>query len=398
MGRLVYVLRTFPEISETFVRTEIRALRRRGVPVSVMTAISSSPPAADWTPEDERDVPVIRLDGHATALGIARRTLVATGVPLPALRKRLRVGRLEALAESAAELLPEDTTLLHAHFANDAAVLARHLAEIAGIPYRVTAHAYDIFQDPLLLEANLKDAALAMTVSEANAQHLRAQFPSVRAIEVVRCGVDLRELAYKDPEPPNGPARLLCVGRLVEKKGHSVLLDAVAALRAEGVELELTCLGTGPLAGSLAARASRPDLAGVVKLVGAAPPSEVRGAMRRADAVVLPSRVAADGDRDGIPVALMEAMALGVPVVTTAAPGIDELVGDTAGPLARQGDYRSLAESIRESIARAPGERLARARAARGRIELAFDIDKIAERLIPSSPTAPSGSRTPPVP
>lgn len=398
MGRVVYVLRTFPEPSETFIRNEIRALRHLGVPVSVLAAQKSKPAAEDWTEADARDVPVqvVRYSWRGgTLLRTFNRVLrlrpdAQRDVSISRPRHLHRLARLHNRALAMSFEVPADTTLLHAHFANDAAVMARYLGTLTGLPYRVTAHAYDIYQDPCLLERNLSHAAEIFTVSEANRAELESRLRAAgtrgKTVEVVRCGIDLTRFTYRDPSPPASPARLLCVARFVPKKGHAVLFDAIARLRKEGMDVTLACAGDGPLEATLRTRAAAADLAGAVSFLGTLGHDAIRERMRASDAVVLAARIAEDGDRDGIPVALMEAMALGVPVVSTAVSGLPELVVSGTGRLVAPDRADLLAAAIRETLTAPHDHRIAQARAARARIEAEFDLATIAKRLarIPS--------------
>jgi glycosyltransferase involved in cell wall biosynthesis len=300
-------------------------------------------------------------------------------------RNAARALRLAALAQAAVPHVPPDTSILHAHFANDATVLARYLGRLTDLPYRMTAHAYDLYQDPFLLDRNLRFATRILTVSEANRAFLESRLRAKKLegidVEVVRCGIDLGGFTYRDPAPPARPANIVCIARLVPKKGHAVLLEALALLRGSSVEVTLDLAGDGPLGADLRARADRDDLRGAVRFLGTIGHGGVREAMRKADVVVLASRIAEDGDRDGIPVSLMEAMAVGVPVVATTVPGIPELITPGTGRLARPDDPAALAEAIRETLLAAPEARVAQARAARARIEAEFDTATIAERL-----------------
>jgi glycosyltransferase involved in cell wall biosynthesis len=262
-------------------------------------------------------------------------------------------------------------------------VLARHIAKLTGLPYRVTAHAYDLYQDPLQLEENLLGAQRVLTISEANAAHIRKSIKQLRTVEVTRCGIDIDHFAYRDPPPPEEPARLLCVARLIPKKGHAVLLDALAELNKHERTALLALAGDGPLEPALRDRADDSDLARTVTFLGTLGHETVRDAMLSSDAVVLAARVADDGDRDGIPVALIEAMALGVPVVSTTVSGIPELVARGTGRLAPPDDPAALADAIRQSIAATSDARRGQAFMARKRIEQDFDIARIVERLRP---------------
>ena len=397
-GRLVYVLRSYPKASETFIAREIRGLVKAGVPLSVLTlepgeagAGASSPAAATPAP------PVRCLSGpRGPDRPILSRAARGPAAILPTLLRDLaRLGgrprrsahllQLAALALRARDLLPADATRLHAHFANDAATVARYLSLLAGLPYGVTAHAYDIFQETALLGPNLAGADRVFTVSRANLEHLssRARTEGWRAerFALLRCGIDLAEFTYRDPPPPRVPARLVCVARLIPKKGHAALLEALALLRAEGRSIELELIGEGPLRSPLEARAARADLAGAVRWLGSLPESQVAESMRGADVAVLASRIAEDGDRDGLPVVLVEAMALGVPVVGTRVAGIPELISEATGWLAPPDRPDLLAAALGEALAAPAAERIARARRARRVVESEYDVRRQVETI-----------------
>ena len=384
--RVAYVLRTYPELSETFVVREVEGLVASGVPVTVLSAFPPAHPATGVPPGEilaqRGSVPASRpLDAAAWARALA--------ADLPALlprpRRVARALRLGFYARRAAALLPPDTARLHAHFANDAAALCRYTAILAGLPYRVTAHAYDLFQDPFLLGPNLEGAERIYTVSTANEAWLllrarRLGFDPSR-VKVLRCGLDLSAFPFRAAAVPFRPVRLLCVARLVPKKGHAVLLEALERLAGGPGEAGVEMVGDGPLLDALRRAADRPALRGRVAFSGALPPSEVLSRMRAADAVVLASVVAKDGDRDGLPVVLVEAAALGVPLIATAVSGIPELVDGTTGWPARTADAEGVAAAIAAFAAAPHEERLARCRAARARVEREFDLARQVEEL-----------------
>jgi glycosyltransferase involved in cell wall biosynthesis len=352
-----------------------------------VAAWRSRPAAADWSDADAAATPVTVLTEQASLAipGAKLAGMLSSDVAGFAPRKAARTLRLAALAQAAVSHVPTGTSVLHAHFANDAAVLARYLARLTDIPYRMTAHAYDLYQDPFLLDRNLRFASRILTVSEANKvfieKRLRARKLADKAVEVLRCGIDLERFAYRDPKAPGEHARLLCVARLVAKKGHATLLDAVAAMRRDGSIVTLDIAGEGPLEAELRARAEQDDLKGAVRFLGTIAHDDIHAAMLESDAFVLASRIAEDGDRDGIPVALIEAMALGVPVVSTTASGIPELITPGTGRLVPPGDPAALAAAIRDTLLTDHATLIAQTRAARHEVEANFDIAKIAERL-----------------
>lgn len=397
----IYVLRTFPELSETFILREMRALMAAGVPVLVLAASCGRRPDLAREGSENPLPPVSYLAGRrrapVTAAGsssgrgaagrpaalikvLARDLLRLGGRPRPCARA-LRLG---LYAWRGVRLLPAGGGHLHAHFANDAAALARYLAAATGLSYSLTAHAYDLYQDPFLLVPNLAAARLVFTVSRANMKFIRG-IPggvSQARLRLLHCGLDLAQLPYRDPPPlTEGPARIVCIARLVPKKGHQVLLAAVAHLQAEGRELDLCLIGEGPEEGAIRTAVDRLGLGRQVRLAGAMGNKETLAVLSRADLCVLPARVAADGDRDGLPVVLMEAAALGVPLAVSRVGGIPELVDEDCGWTSAVDDPRAFAAAMAAALDAQPGERTARARRARARVEAEFDVAGQVEAL-----------------
>lgn len=384
--RIAYVLRAYPELSETFIVRELEGLVAAGLPVTVLSAFPARHPAVGAPPGEvlaQRSVVTSSRPQNLTAWAKALASDLLSLGPRP--RRWARALRLGFYARRAAGLLPEDTVRLHAHFANDAAALCRYTAALVGLPYRVTAHAYDLYQDPFLLGPNLAAAERVYTVSTANEAWLllRARRMGIGPgrVRVLRCGLDLPRFPFRAVAVPSRPARLLCVARLVPKKGHAVLLDALERLAGTVGESGVDFIGDGPLLDDLRRAADRPALRGRVGFVGALPPGEVQARMRASDAVVLASVVAKDGDRDGLPVVLVEAAALGVPLIATPVSGIPELVDGSTGWLAPSPDVAGVAEAITAFAVASHEERLRRCRAARGRVEQGFDLARQVSEL-----------------
>ncbi|MCZ6600621.1 MAG: glycosyltransferase [Acidobacteria bacterium] len=363
-----------------------------GVPVWVLAAACGRRPDLVQAGPGDPLPPVSYLGGRrrtaATGSGHGR---AAAGRPAALMkvlaRDLLRLGgrprpcaralRLGLYAWRGVRLLPPGGGHLHDHFANDAAALARYLAAAAGLSYSLTAHAYDLYQDPFLLVPNLAAARRVFTVSRANLEFLRGIPGGVSAerLRLLHCGLDLARLPYRDPPPLTvGPARIVCVARLVPKKGHQVLLAAVAQLRTTGRELDLCLIGEGPEEGAIRTAVDRLGLGGQVRLAGAMGNRETLAELSRADLCVLPARVAADGDRDGLPVVLMEAGALGVPLAVSRVGGIPELVDEDSGWTAAADDPRAFAAAMAAALDAPPAERTARARRTRARVEAEFDV------------------------
>jgi colanic acid/amylovoran biosynthesis glycosyltransferase len=266
---------------------------------------------------------------------------------------------------------------LHAHFATAAADVAQDAAALAAVPFTVTAHAKDIFHadHAPLVARRLEGVSAVVTVSEHNADHLRA----------VLNGVPVHHIPNGVPPAPAGRAArggpLLFVGRLVAKKGVDVLIDACALLRSELPELDVEIVGGGPLAEELEGRARRSGVSDRIHFLGPQPADVVDAAFRRASLVVLPSRIDEHGDRDGMPTVLVEAMARGVPVISTELVGIPELVRDgETGLLVAPEDPAALAAAIARLAGDPP---LARELGARGRglVATRFDPSRSAALL-----------------
>ena len=384
--RVGYVLKMYPRFSETFIVNELLAHERAGTEIEIF---SLRPPGDGRFHEIVGGVraPVAYVPHaglHADTLWSA---ITAAGRDLP--------GAWEALADAvgadsrdvfqalwlARAIQDRGVTHLHAHFANVAAVVARLAARLAGISYSVTAHAKDIFHedvDAQVLGALLTDARAAVTVSDFNVEHLRGIAPDAPLHRVYN-GLALDRLAWSDPS--ERPARILAVGRLVEKKGFDVLIEACALLRADGREVACDIVGTGNVRAQLAELVAEHGLEDRVRLVGARSQEEVHAAMREAAVLAVPCVVGADGNRDGLPTVLLEAMALGTPCVATPVTGIPEAVEhDVTGLLVGERRPRELADAL----ARLLDDGALRARlatAARTRLEAEFDVDRNAARL-----------------
>jgi glycosyltransferase involved in cell wall biosynthesis len=265
---------------------------------------------------------------------------------------------------------------IHSHFLDRATTIALAVGRILDIPYSVTAHANDIYVDPILLPEKLGQSEFVVTVSRFNKAHLLSQVPDVddNDIVVLHPWVDVEEI--RPAHRPHGirSFEIVSVGRLVEKKGHRYLLEACGILAERGVDFECTIVGTGPLTHDLAALVESLDLGDRVRLTGALPHDEALELVSRADVFALACVLAADGDRDGIPVAIAEAMALEVPVVSTDLVGIGELVHPGAGLLVPPNDPHALAEAI-ERIARLDeAARAEMGRSARHVVTSEFDL------------------------
>lgn len=374
----------FPVLSETFVVNEVNELRRQGFDVRVEaterseSGASPLPGAAAYLTDDSR---AEKLSG---LVRLALRRPVATARDLASGRRWRReepVRRLAGLGARASRLRAAGIDHLHVHFAAGSALDAMRLAELLGISYSVTAHAYDIFESPANLREKLERAAFVTTGCEYNRRHLAELVaPGARGrIHVMVMGVDPETFKRSHPHPEG--RRLLAVGRLVEKKGFSYLIEAVAELERTAPIERLTIIGEGGLRGDLEEAVSRLGLAGRVSLPGAMAPEAVREALEAADALVMPAVVAANGDRDSMPVVVKEAMAMEIPVIASDEVGLPELVDDEVGRLVPPRDARALAGAIAEVLALEPEQRRALGAAGRERVIERADLRRETARL-----------------
>ncbi len=335
--RVAYVVKRYPRFSETFIVNEILAHEEAGLDVSVFAL---RPPS-----DTHFQQAISRVRAPVTYLryaGIKAENLWlelsqffrVEGNPWELLGGPLQ----ESVDCSGAEvyqalLLVREIRArriehLHAHFATTASAVARLAAHWAGIPYTLTAHAKDIYHeqvDQADLGRKLADAAAVVTVSDYNLDHLCRTFPaSATHIHRIYNGLDLDSFSYAEPKAAS--RRIVAVGRLVEKKGFSDLIEACALLTQSGVDYQCEIIGTGDLEESLRQQISQCHLEESVRLAGPRPLPEVARALREAAVMVAPCITASTGDRDGLPTVLLEAMALGTPCISTRVAGIPELV------------------------------------------------------------------------
>lgn len=386
-----YVLKMYPRFSETFIVSEILAREAAGDRIEIFSLLP---------PNDPRfHSELARVRAPVTYIGRPLKTselwesfqAADTAGLTGALGRNF--GELAAAASDdavrainlAVALQHRNIRHMHVHFASGATSVARLASAITGIPYSFTAHAVDIFHDSVSsedLRIKLEQAHHAVTISRFNLRYLRKRFPASTArLHLVRNGLDLDRFPYRDPFPLGGTVRIAAVGRLVEKKGFQHLLPAAAELLAEGFRLDLRIAGTGVLADELEATIERLGLADHVRLIGAQTQDQVHELLESSDIFIAPCVVAADGNADGMPTVLLEAMAAGVPCISTAVTGIPEVVRNgSTGILARPANSHVLARAIQKMSS--PGtDRVSMTRNARTLIEQDFDVRRQAELL-----------------
>lgn len=382
--RIAYVLKRFPRFSETFILNELLAHEAAGAAVDVFSLRRP--------PDEPRHARLADLRADVTMLDGLKGDGVAAQSGDAALfsgKSEAQEARLRAQAFAVARsATAQGIRHLHAHFGSDATTVALLAAREMGGTFSFTAHARDIWHtyvspeaDTAMRRAKLAAAAFTVTVSDSNAAHLRALCPEA-APRILRLynGIDLTAFTPVDPSTQRRGA-LLAVGRLVEKKGFADLIAAAALLQDRGQAFHLDIVGDGPLHGALQSQIDALNLGAHVTLTGPLPQERLIERMACARAAVLPCVVTSSGDRDGLPTVLLEAMARGLPVVTTTVAGGPEIVGDgVTGLLCPPSDPHRLAAALGDLLT-APEMAAEMGAAGRARAESLFNLTRNAARL-----------------
>jgi glycosyltransferase involved in cell wall biosynthesis len=386
--RIGYVIKMYPRLSETFIVNEILAHERAGLAIDIF---SLRPPvdgrfhemlgrvkaAVTWLPS-------LRIRGSELwdALRPAARQFPRLW-EIMTCEEPIETGDLHQALVLAREVRARGITHLHAHFASSATTVARLAAKLADASFSFTAHAKDIFHESVDagdLRRKLEDASAVVTVSDFNLEYLRATFgPAAARVRRIYNGLQLSALPFAPPV--DRARRIIGVGRLIEKKGFEYLIDACAILVERGCEFTCDMIGEGERYAALGARIAQHGLEGRVRLLGALPQEQVLEALRESAVFAAPCVVGADGNRDGLPTVLLEAMAVGTPCVSTDVTGIPEAVLDgETGDIVPQHDARALAGAIERLLEdRQRGVRYATA--ARQLMQERFDIDGNTARM-----------------
>lgn len=381
--RVGYVVKVYPRYSETFIVNEILAHERAGLRLDIFSlyapsdglfheSLSRVQARVTYLPDESP-----KVIAFWDTLGKASDLLPDLWEALPEMLRENAQHVHQAVALACA-VRARGITHLHAHFGTSATTVARLAARLAHVPYSFTAHAKDIFHEsvqPDDLDRKLRDAAFTVTVSRYNEHFLREEYPaSTSNLACIYNGLDLSEFPFQ--EPAQRPARLVAVGRLVEKKGFTYLIDACKVLAESGYAFHLDLIGGGEEEIALRAQVARLRLEPYITFHGARPQSDVKRYVQGASAIAIPCVVGEDGNREGLPTVLLEAMALGTPCVATAVTGIPEvLVHEQTGLMVEQRDPQALADALRRLMTEGDF-RTHLARAARQAIEERFEINR----------------------
>lgn len=386
--RVGYVLKRYPRYSETFIVNEILAHEKAGLEIEIFSLY----PANDdrfqdmiaWVqgPVNYVTVAGLRFSDFWWGLEVAAQIVPDfwAGLKWAQGEEGHHVYQAAVIAR---QVRLKGIRHLHAHFGSAATSVARLAARFSGVSYSFTAHAKDIFHESVQhddLRRKLGDAAAVITVSDYNLQYLRSNFGTMAArVQRIYNGLDLERFPYRTPQ--DRPPRVVFVGRLVEKKGLSYLVEACALLAGSGYRFDCQIIGAGELEAELRAQIERLGLQRTVELLGPRPQREVVNMVQGASAIAAPCIVGTDGNRDGLPTILLEAMALGTPCVSTDVTGIPEVIRDgKTGLMVTQRDPATLASALERLLA-SPSLRVELATRARRLIEKEFDIHRNAARI-----------------
>lgn len=399
--KVAYLLSMFPCWSETFILRELVALQRRGVDVTILSLKPCSESLVH--PEASLLLHQGRVVYASQPGGLARFSWLLLTQPMRVLNlmdqfRRSFRGSWRSLAKSfssmvlACDFIPilqaQGRTHIHAPWATYPSTAAWFCSRMAGFSFSFTSHAHDLFLEDHGLALKFREAHFAQTISEYNRSLIRRRYlPTVSdTLHVIHCGLDPGD--YSAPHEPSCPALLLSVGRMVEMKGFVDLIEACAQIRDKGIAFQCRIVGDGPLKRALEERIDRRGLSSLVQLCEPLSQSAIRELLLKATCFVLPCVTASDGDQDGIPTVLMEAMAARVPVISCATSGVPELVQHgVTGLLATPRDPASLAQQI-ERLLVDPALRQRLAAAGRVKVENDFEIGKNVARLAGLFPLA----------
>ncbi len=398
-GRVAFVLKGYPRLSETFIAQEIRALEERGLDIVIVSLRRPTDPHTHpihdeirapvlWLPEYLWREPLrvwraFRAVRRRPAYRAARRAWLRVLARAPTANWVRRFGQALVLAQE----LPSDVVHLHAHFLHTPASVTRFTSLITGLPWSCSAHAKDIWTSPAWEKAEkLGECRWLVTCTAVNLDHLATLAPPGR-VELAYHGIDLARFPPavgarppRDGGDADDPLVILSVGRAVAKKGYDDLIAALAELP-RSLHWRLVHIGGGPLLDALKRQARAAGVGDRIDWLGAQPQDVVLDHYRRADLFVLASRIADDGDRDGLPNVLMEALSQRLAVLSTFVSAVPELIDDgVTGCLVPPGDRAALSAALAALIAD-PSRRARLASAGDERVRAQFDMTQGIDRL-----------------
>lgn len=396
-GKVAYVMSRFPKLTETFVLNEIRTVERLGVQTEIYPLLreeqavvheEAAPLVARAHFQPMLSMPVVMANVET----LVTRPAAYLSLWAEVLRKTWgspnfffgAIGILPKCVWMAREMQSDGISHLHAHFANHPAVAALVVHRLTGIPYSFTAHGSDLHVDRRMLPEKVESAAFVVAISSYNKSMIVEECLGKHAdkVHVVHCGVDPEWFGQRRSPVQRSRFEFVCVASFEPVKGHTHLISACERLLTRGVDFTCHLIGDGPRRKEIERQIERSGIKDVVVLHGARTRREVARLVARSDAAVLASAPTRSGKREGIPVALMEAMSAGLPVVASRTGGIPELVNhEQNGFLVTPGDPVQLADAL-ERLALDPAARERMGRAGRETILREFDQEQCATHLV----------------
>jgi glycosyltransferase involved in cell wall biosynthesis len=394
--KVAYTMSRFPKLTETFILYEILALEKMGVQVELFPLLHEK--------QSVRHPEAAKMEQRAHFHPFISGKILAANLHYILRKPRTYFGTLtEVLAGTfgsvnffvgAIGIYPKAVRMayemeklgvahLHAHFCTHPAVAALIVHRLAGISYSFTAHGSDLHVERRMLDQKIKAAAFAITISNFNKNVMIEECGEAMAdkIFVVRCGVDVDQFKPNFKKEANRPFQIVCVASFEEVKGHQYLVEACKILRDRGVNFQCHLVGYGPLRNQVIQQVNRLGLADCIVIHPPRPRQEIINMLTEADVKVLPSVPTKQGKREGIPVVLMEAMACGLPVVSSQLSGIPELVENSrSGILVEPRDARGLSDALIQ-LYENPQLRRKMGEAGREKVVREFNLQKNAERL-----------------
>lgn len=367
LKKVLYVVSRFPSLTTTFTAYEMSTIQQAGVDVHVATVWSSEKDNEPQTVEQQFIDKICNLSLRNPALWLRSIQQILLRPQIFILIFQLFLGHLTSIYALIKLLvsLPKGLYLgylvkthgfqhIHAHFLSSPATVALIASRISGVPYTVTIHAFDIFATtPSERNASIplkcEKAAACVVISKFNLGYMRKTWPAMGVrFEIIHNGIDV-DLFTRKADHANDPSgfRILSNGRLVNKKGHAFLLEAVAKLRKQGRNVQLQIVGGGPLESELRTLARRLEIQNHVTFTGKMLQEEIIHLYGASDMFVLACAVSPDGDMDGLPVVLVEALAMEIPTVSTQVSGVPEIVQDKlTGLCVPPHDSQALADAM----------------------------------------------------
>ena len=362
--KVAYVLHRFPYLTETFIVREMHWVREHGIDLTIFSLMPPKDTVRSQQAEDlvalGRYSPVFSWKVARSQMHFLRRSPLRYLRALGRLIWRtyreakvmlLMMGLFPKIVHFAHQMEDEGIDHIHAHFVWLEGIAAGVAKDLLGITFSIHPHAFGLFsRNQRDVRRELENASHVVTISEYHRRYIHELAPRIASegVDVVHCGIEPDRVQPPAQRPQNEPQRILSVGRAVEKKGHEYLIEACGELLARGRSLRCdVVVGSGGRRDRLQARIEELGIGDSVSLLDTRDEDGIFELLREVDIFVLACVVAASGDRDGVPVSLMEAMACELPVVSTPVTGIPELVVDgETGLIVPERDAAALADAL----------------------------------------------------